>query len=453
MPILSKRMMNDVARSGTSAFGLRPWFMDLAGRIINVSDPLEAVSGIRRRRDYALQQSVNMGAPCAHSPGPGLSAQVVGLEHRRMICGALMTPVIRLNGAAAGDAAAHLSGHGLSAGEARRFVSGLPAWPAERIEAFGCFLQETFYRVSGWVPQLMRENRLKALQQEQINRAIEDQRRHGKPALYAFEKERALLANIRAGDRSAARSILNEMLATIYMSSPQLVVLRARAIELISCLTRAAIEDNPLMEPLIERNHMWTERLVKAAHFEKLSEELMSALDGFIDGIYLHGANRSNAKVHEALDCISRRYAQPISLSEIARQVSLSPCRLAHLVKQLTGRTVVQIIHETRVRRAQHLLERSSLSCTEIAYEVGFGDQSYFIKQFRRLTGTTPGRYRRVRRRTASHGHSVAERKPESAADAASRKDGDGSAHPRFQAAGGVREGITVCRQAPPETR
>jgi hypothetical protein len=70
-----------------------------------------------------------------------------------------------------------------------------------------------------------------------------------------FEKERALLAHIRAGDRNTARRILNEMLATIYLTSHQLVVLRARTVEMMSCLTRAAIEDNPLMEPLIVRNH------------------------------------------------------------------------------------------------------------------------------------------------------------------------------------------------------
>jgi AraC family transcriptional regulator len=50
-----------------------------------------------------------------------------------------------------------------------------------------------------------------------------------------------------------------------------------------------------------------------------------------------------------------------------------------------------------RVRHAQHLLENTSMSGADIAYETGFGDQSYLIKHFRRLTGTTPARYRRLR--------------------------------------------------------
>ena len=84
-----------------------------------------------------------------------------------------------------------------------------------------------------------------------------------------------MLSNIRAGDRNQARRILNDMLANIYLSCPELVVLRARSIELMSCLSRAAIEDNPLLEPLIERNHRWTEALLEATSFEDLSMSLM----------------------------------------------------------------------------------------------------------------------------------------------------------------------------------
>jgi AraC-like DNA-binding protein len=36
------------------------------------------------------------------------------------------------------------------------------------------------------------------------------------------------------------------------------------------------------------------------------------------------------------------------------------------------------------------------MNCTDIAYETGFGDQSYFIKQFRKQMGITPARYRRL---------------------------------------------------------
>jgi two-component system response regulator YesN len=400
MAILSKRTLSEVSRSYRREHGLQPLLMDLSGRIDSSSDSLATLSSIRKRRNYALQESVNLGEPYVFDIAPSILTWVVALEDRRLVHGGLVggEAVVEERRRSAGDDVGYLVSHGMSRPTAIAFVDRLPVWPRSRVVEAGKFLQDAFYKVSGWKPILMDENRLKNLQHEQINVAIQEQRKYGRDtAIYAFEKERMLLANIRAGDRPGARRILNEMLATIYLTSPQQVVLRARTVELMSCLTRAAIEDNPLMEPLIERNHAWTERLIRARSFEEISEELMRALDEFIDGIYLHGMNRSNASVRKALDYISRNFARKVSLAAVAGEGGLSVSRLSHLVKELTGKTVLQILQQVRVQHAQHLLERTSKSCAEIAYETGFGDQSYFIKHFRRLMGTTPARYRRAR--------------------------------------------------------
>ncbi|MDI6775498.1 MAG: AraC family transcriptional regulator [Verrucomicrobiota bacterium] len=399
MAILSKRVMLEVGREHYRAFGLRPRFTDLAGRVLNArDDEIALVSGMLRRRACALQESINRGQPHVFEPAPGMAACAVGLEDRRMIHGSLLGGEVLLDGAEdSGRAAESLAARGMDADRAAALVRRLPVRPESFVRDCGRRLHEMFYRISGWTPELMEENRLKALQQEQLAQAIQDQRQSGRQALYAFEKERALLANIRAGDSSEARRILNEMLAAIYLSSPGLVVLRARVIELMSCLTRAAIEDNPFMESLIERNHAWTERLVEARNFEDLSRALMRALDDFIEGIYLHGMNRSNTKVRQALDFINRNYMKRISLDALAREAGLSASRLSHLLKEFTGRTAIWIVNEARVRHAKHLLQTTSKSCAEIAYEAGFVDQSYFIKRFRRVTGATPARYRRLR--------------------------------------------------------
>ena len=397
--------MQDVGRCYRRQFGLNAVFVDLTGAAIRPQEGLASLSETMRQRNYAMQASMNSGEPYFYSVVPGVTTWMLALEDQRRLHGGVMGGYACDAEYAAPKQKQHgqLVARGMSAPDAIQFLSGLEKWPISRMKDAAAFLEDTFYSVSGWQPVLMKENRLHALQQEQINQAILDQRQGRREALYAFEKERMLLANIRAGDRSGARKFLNEMLATIYMSSPGLVVLRARCIELISCLTRAAIEDNPLLEPLIERNHAWTERLISASSFEQLSASLMTALDDFIDGIYLHGVNRSNIHVRKALDFVALRFNDGISLRTVAAEVGLSPGRLCHLVKQYTGRTVVQIIHEVRVRHAQQMLERTAMTCTEIAYETGFSDQSYFIRQFRKITGTTPARYRRSIHRPTRH--------------------------------------------------
>ena len=397
MAILSKRLMATVNRAFHERHGRRVRFWDLSGRLVQGADVLADQAPVMRQRHYAWQESCTRGEPCVYEPVPGLLSFAVALEDCRRVYGALLGPealCVQENGTE--RVCAQLATGGMPAKTARRYLAGLPRWSAAQVRAAALEAQDLFYRASGWTPELMRENRLKALQTAQLHQAIEDQRKNGQSALYAFEKERELLTRIRAGDAPGARRMLNEMLASIYMSSPRLPVLRARVIELTSCLTRAAIEDNLLLEPLIECNHAWTERLIEADSLEDMSRALTLALDEFMEGVYLQGMNRSNKHVQKAMEHIGRHFGQHIALDSLAARLGLSSGRLAHLIKDYTGRTFVQILHEVRVRHAQKLLLHTSKSCTDIAYETGFSDQSYFIRIFRRLTGTTPLRYRRA---------------------------------------------------------
>jgi AraC-like DNA-binding protein len=373
--------------------------MDLNGRTDPVLDRLHASAKVRRLRTYALHESINTGKPYFFEMVPGITGWLVALEDRRIIHGAMIGGEV-FHEEAPCDRETSLRGLatlGLSPDVARAYADARPTVSTARMQEAAASLLRIFYQVSGWKPVQMEENRLKVMQQQQIAEAIEDQKRRGGPATYPFEKERILLSHIRAGDQAGARRVLNEMLGAMYMTAPKLVVLRARAIELMGYLTRTAVEDSPVMESLIERNHQWMQRLISARDFEQLARVLTDALNDFIEGIYLHGFNRSNAHVSKALDFITLNYMKPLTLDSIAAVVGLSSYRLAHVVKAHTGKTLLQIITHARIQHAQNLLEQSDKSCTEIAYEVGFNDQSYFIKHFRRLTGITPARYRRTR--------------------------------------------------------
>lgn len=206
-----------------------------------------------------------------------------------------------------------------------------------------------------------------------------------------------LLSFLKAGDRENARRVLNERLAAIYLTSPPRSVLVARAVELMGVLARVALEDDPSREGLLERHHERMGELIRARDFEELARVLTRAVDDYVEGLSGEGWRRGHPRVSRALDFISQRYADAISLRDVARAVGLSPYRLARLVRAYTGRTVLGHIIAARVRRAQELLEETSKSGAEIAYECGFGDQSAMIRHFRAVCGVTPGRWRRER--------------------------------------------------------
>lgn len=216
---------------------------------------------------------------------------------------------------------------------------------------------------------------------------------------FARDAEQMLLALMKAGERQGARSILNRMLGQMFASTDNLNLVRARMVELLGFLGRAAVEEDERMEAAAENNLQWMSRVVAAPDVEELTAVVRAALDDFCEQIYLLGHSRSNRYVFKALKYIGDHYRDPLAVGQISRAAGLSESRLSHLVKEVTGKTLTQHILRVRLEAAQRLLDRTDLSCTEIAYETGFGDQSYFIRKFRERVGIPPARYRRMCRR------------------------------------------------------
>jgi AraC family transcriptional regulator len=99
-------------------------------------------------------------------------------------------------------------------------------------------------------------------------------------------------------------------------------------------------------------------------------------------------------RLKRVLDLIEGRFAEPLSLSELAAQACLSEFHFSRLFRSATGLTPYRFLTRRRVQEAQKLLNDSQESLLEIALAVGFGSQANFIRMFRQLTGTTPSQCR-----------------------------------------------------------
>jgi AraC family transcriptional activator of pobA len=95
-------------------------------------------------------------------------------------------------------------------------------------------------------------------------------------------------------------------------------------------------------------------------------------------------------------ELIEERYAEELSLRDVARQVGLTPEHLTTVVRRRTGRTVGAWITERRMTEARALLSRSELSVGQVASRVGYQDAAYFTRVFRRTHGETPRGWRRA---------------------------------------------------------
>jgi AraC-like DNA-binding protein len=100
-----------------------------------------------------------------------------------------------------------------------------------------------------------------------------------------------------------------------------------------------------------------------------------------------------------AEDMLRAGLAGGVSLDEVARACNMSISQFGRTFKTTTGLTPHRWLVQRRVERAKDLLLRSPLPLVEIALDCGFSEQSHFTRTFTRLVGTSPGEWRRQRRR------------------------------------------------------
>lgn len=81
-------------------------------------------------------------------------------------------------------------------------------------------------------------------------------------------------------------------------------------------------------------------------------------------------------------------------MTDIVRFVSVERSYLYRLFKEATGMSVSAYVTAFRIERACELLKRSELSVKAVAYSVGYHDQLYFSKVFKKATTFTPSEYK-----------------------------------------------------------
>ena len=99
---------------------------------------------------------------------------------------------------------------------------------------------------------------------------------------------------------------------------------------------------------------------------------------------------RHSERLFRLSTLVEQHYREHRSIAFYADALGITPKHLNTLCRQYLQKTVSDMQHERLLLESKRLLYFSSLSVKEIAYNLGFEDASYFVRFFKRLTGTTP---------------------------------------------------------------
>jgi AraC family transcriptional regulator len=110
--------------------------------------------------------------------------------------------------------------------------------------------------------------------------------------------------------------------------------------------------------------------------------------------IHSYKSGLSRERLSRVVDYIDAHLDNDLSVLELANVAFLSQYHFGKMFKRSTGQNPHQYVTNRRIERAGSLLRTGKLTLSQIAFAVGFQDQSQFTTIFKRYIGTTPGEYR-----------------------------------------------------------
>lgn len=112
------------------------------------------------------------------------------------------------------------------------------------------------------------------------------------------------------------------------------------------------------------------------------------------ESIRLTKEHQKHQALQKALLHIDQHFRESIDQKDLAQRCGMTPFRFCRLFKETLGQGFMEYILHKRMDFARELLSNSRMPITNIGYEAGFKDPSYFARVFKQILGCTPSEYR-----------------------------------------------------------
>jgi AraC family transcriptional regulator len=224
----------------------------------------------------------------------------------------------------------------------------------------------------------------------------------------ADRKECAKAGSLTFADLQSPRHVLfNTPFHTIrsYVPLPVLQEFAEEAVGRRPVLLRppSFVSDDPIvrhlflsLRPILEQpgdgNSLFVDHIALALQAHLLQTYASADIEG-------QSVRRGLAPWQErrAKEAMNASLGKDISIAQLASECGLSSSHFARAFRQVTGCPPHRWLLERRLAAAQDLLLNSPMSLEEIANACGFSDQSHLSRVFKRMIGTSPGAWRRIR--------------------------------------------------------
>jgi two-component system, response regulator YesN len=283
---------------------------------------------------------------------------------------------------------------GTSARSLRNLSSKLPFYSCERVSYIASILSMITCYAAERDSLEIRIMEQVAKNQSEVFYSLYDMR-DSRSSDYPIGQEKILQGYIAQGNKPESQKMLNEILGRIlFCSGGDFEFIKARTIELIVIISRAAIEGGADITEVFGLNSDFLNDIKVLSSPDELYQWLAKVLIRFTNSVFDLSKAKHSYLIKRVIEYIKKNYMNKISLNDISGYTNLSVSYLSRIFNEEMGCNLNTYINRVRIDNAKLFLLNDSIPLTEAAYLSGFDDQSYFSKIFKKVAGVSPGKYR-----------------------------------------------------------
>ncbi|WP_053218212.1 response regulator [Virgibacillus senegalensis] len=152
-----------------------------------------------------------------------------------------------------------------------------------------------------------------------------------------------------------------------------------------------------LVGKVVQKDSQCESAIKTASTHHRLKELVEEMIDDYMVSYWNEQSRQTDhPEVNRVIAFIQTNYQKDLSVKNIAKHIGMDENYLSGLFKKKTGESLIHYIHRVRIDHAEvYLLNNQGMSIADIAEKVGFLNDNYFIRIFKRIKHDTPSQFRR----------------------------------------------------------
>jgi YesN/AraC family two-component response regulator len=238
-------------------------------------------------------------------------------------------------------------------------------------------------------------NRKKQILQSELNENVELYQKMSHNYESIFDLENKLINSVSSCNSNESEEIVNRLITVTYIEEGSNIErIKKRFTQTIYLISRSVLEEYMEYKRIEELNLEYMRKLNMIYNREDIYLWLKDSIISLIEEIKNTSSHKNNMVIYKIQKYINENYTENISLREISEKLNMSYNYLSYLFNNEMDMKFKDYLRKIRINKSIELLETSDYEINRIALDVGYANQSYFTKSFKKETGVTPKKYR-----------------------------------------------------------